>query len=234
LTPKSRLSAQRGYVVVSQEDGSFSLSGGKMKKIPSLFMRDYEGTRQVYDEIVPGCEWVAHGEGTATVKYDGTACMVRDGVLFKRYDRKLKKGPYRRKKRNPDFVPALDDYKSAPDGWEACEPEPNHHTGHWPGWMPVTSVPEDVYHRKAWDSRSLDIKDGTHELVGPKIAGNPYNLGHHYLWKHGTKTALAPRTFDELKKWFEDHDIEGLVWHHPDGRMCKIKRRDFGLPWPII
>ena len=28
-------------------------------------------------------------------------------------------------------------------------------------------------------------------------------------------------------------DIEGIVWHHPDGRMAKIKRRDFGLSWPI-
>lgn len=25
--------------------------------------------------------------------------------------------------------------------------------------------------------------------------------------------------------------IEGLVWHHDDGRMAKIKRRDFGLKW---
>jgi hypothetical protein len=24
-------------------------------------------------------------------------------------------------------------------------------------------------------------------------------------------------------------DIEGLVFHHPDGRMAKIKLRDFGM-----
>lgn len=29
-----------------------------MKKVISLFKRDYEGTRQVYDEIVAGAEWV--------------------------------------------------------------------------------------------------------------------------------------------------------------------------------
>ena len=61
-----------------------------MKKIPSLFKRDYEGARFVYDEVVPGCEWVLDGEGVATVKYDGTSCMVRDGVLYKRYDYKKK------------------------------------------------------------------------------------------------------------------------------------------------
>jgi hypothetical protein len=37
-----------------------------MKKIPSLFKRDYEGTRLVYDKIVPGTEWVPAGEGVAT------------------------------------------------------------------------------------------------------------------------------------------------------------------------
>ena len=26
--------------------------------------------------------------------------------------------------------------------------------------------------------------------------------------------------------------IEGIVWHHPDGRMAKIKARDFGIQWP--
>jgi hypothetical protein len=26
-------------------------------------------------------------------------------------------------------------------------------------------------------------------------------------------------------------DIEGIVWHHPDGRMVKIKKKDFGYKW---
>ena len=40
-----------------------------------------------------------------------------------------------------------------------------------------------------------------------------------------------PITYDELKAFFEKNIIEGIVWHHPDGRMAKIKRRDFGLEW---
>jgi hypothetical protein len=32
-----------------------------------------------------------------------------------------------------------------------------------------------------------------------------------------------------LREWLLDRDIEGLVFHHPDGRMAKIKLRDFGL-----
>ena len=36
-----------------------------MKKTPSLFKRDYEGTRLVHDEVVEGSEWVLAGEGAA-------------------------------------------------------------------------------------------------------------------------------------------------------------------------
>jgi hypothetical protein len=39
----------------------------------------------------------------------------------------------------------------------------------------------------------------------------------------------VPRTFDGLRKWLADRDIEGIVFHHEDGRMAKIKLRDFGL-----
>ena len=59
-----------------------------MKKIPTLFRRDYEGNRQVVDEVTEGCEWVIHGGGTPTEKFDGTCCMVKGGKLYKRYDRR--------------------------------------------------------------------------------------------------------------------------------------------------
>jgi len=60
-----------------------------MKKIPSLFCRNYDGDRLVRDEVVPGSEWVVEGHGDPTVKIDGTAVMIdHDGRMFKRYDRK--------------------------------------------------------------------------------------------------------------------------------------------------
>lgn len=43
-----------------------------MRKVISLFKRDYEGTRLVFDEVVEGAEWVVAGEGIATRKWDGT------------------------------------------------------------------------------------------------------------------------------------------------------------------
>jgi len=45
--------------------------------------------------------------------------------------------------------------------------------------------------------------------------------------------AKEPRTFDAMKDYLSRNVIEGIVWHHPDGRMAKIKRKDMGLSWPV-
>jgi hypothetical protein len=181
-----------------------------VKKIISLFKRDYEGNRQVYDELVEGAEWVANGEGTPTRKYDGTCCMIKDGSLWRRYD--VKKG------------------RTQPSGFVAAmEPDPV--TGHHCGWIPCDrSNKQDKYHYEAFDALGITVFDGTYELCGPKVQKNPEKFDSHVLVAHGTDTLPdAPRTFDALKEWFAGKDIEGIVWHHSDGRMVKIKAKDFGL-----
>jgi hypothetical protein len=122
-----------------------------MKKIPTVFERDWQGgdRSRVLDKVHPGCEWVLVGEGHATRKLDGTCCLVRDGMLYKR--RELRKG------------------EIAPPLFERADYDEE--TGKTIGWVPVGNGPEDQWHR----------------------------------------------------------DIEGLVFHHPDGRMAKIKLKDFGL-----
>jgi hypothetical protein len=187
-----------------------------MKKIISLFQRNYEGDRLVRNEIVPGAEWVLAGEGIATIKWDGTCCMIQDNKLYKRYDAKNGKTP-------PEgFIPAQD-------------PDPV--TGHWPGWLPIGYGNEDKYHREAFADK-LNWENGTYELVGPKINGNKDILSNHTLIKHGEHNASSlsyplpnPITFEGLKEWFKDVEMEGIVWHHPDGRMVKIKKKDFGYKW---
>jgi hypothetical protein len=204
-----------------------------MKKIISLFKRDYGGNRLVYDEIVEAAEWVAAGGGIATIKYDGTCCKVQGGQLYKRYDRKLTKSAKRKKKRNSDFAPRIEHFKPAPPNWDAAEDAPNKHTGHWPGWVPVGDGPEDQWHREAF--MGCYHPDGTYELVGPKVRDNPYQLEKHQLWPHDEAFQLdeqPPRDFDGLREFLARWYIEGIVWHHPDGRMVKIKRKDFGLRWP--
>ena len=182
-----------------------------MEKIITLFQRNYETDRLVRDEVVPGAEWVLRGEGVATRKYDGTCCLVRSGILHKRYE--LKNG----KKPPPLFQPAQD-------------PDPV--TGDCPGWVPVGEGPDDRWHREAWAGFfSIKPPDGTYELLGPKVQGNPEGVSHHYLMSHERAEILddCPRTFAGIRDWFHGKDIEGLVWHHPDGRMVKIKKKDFGM-----
>lgn len=188
-----------------------------MQKIISLFKRDYEGTRLVYDELVESAEWVAGGEGVATIKWDGTCCRVTDrggeSVLWRRYDAKGGKKP--------------------PIGFEAAQ-EPDEKTGHWPGWLKCSREnPADRWHFEACDADFVP-EEGTYELVGPKVQGNPYAFTRHSLILHGAHLLPdAPRTFDALRAYFESNpSYEGIVWHHPDGRMVKVKRKDMGLSWP--
>lgn len=204
-----------------------------MKKIKSLFKRDYEGTRTAYDEVVPGCEWVQNGEGVATRKWDGTCCKIENGQLYKRYDRKLTKKAFQKKKKGfagPWQVPQ--DFKPAPEGWIAAQ-DPDPITGHWPGWLLVGDGPEDQYFREAFEKKFLGIQpDGTYELVGPKINGNKDDFEYHVLIPHGYEEYPdVPTDFEGLKSWLSGNKIEGVVWHHPDGRMVKIKRSDFGFEW---
>jgi hypothetical protein len=201
-----------------------------MKKTPSLFKRDYDGTRLVYDEVVEGSEWVARGEGYATIKIDGTSCLVKDGQLWKRYDLKVKGKAKAKVGKEPLTA---DDFPPAPDGWEPAQ-EPDFMTGHYPGWLPVGDGAEDQYYREAWSS-VVNAADGTYELIGPKVQGNPYGLETHKLSPHGVIRPYVepPRDFAGVKHWLETHPgNEGIVWHNLDGRMVKIKRKDFGLPWP--
>jgi len=184
-----------------------------MKKIISLFERDYDGNRQVIDQVVPGAEWVIAGEGTPTQQLDGSCCMIRDRKLYKRYT--VKNG----RKAPKDFEPVTD-----------RDPI----TGKQEGWVPVGDGPEDKWHRAALNEmRVSDLVDGTYELCGPKVQGNPEGLIDPVLLRHGfIKFAPGdepPRTFDELRVWFDGLDAEGIVWHHPDGRMVKIKGKDFGI-----
>ena len=43
----------------------------------------------------------------------------------------------------------------------------------------------------------------------------------------------TPITYDTLRDNLTgDFRFEGIVWHHPDGRMAKLKRRDFPAAVP--
>jgi hypothetical protein len=184
-----------------------------LKKIPTVFERDWNGDRsRVTPEVHAGCEWVLAGEGVATRKLDGTSCMVRDGKLYKR--RELRKD------------------EKAPPLFERADHDEE--TGKTVGWVPCDIGPEDRWHMEAFEGGG-PFADGTYELLGPKVQGNPERRSAHVLAAHDDPTLVladVPRTFDGLKTWMVTQDIEGIVWHHQDGRMAKLKLRDFGIKRP--
>ena len=175
---------------------------------------------EILREVTEGNEW-AITVGIPTRKYDGTACMVKDNTLYKRYDSKISKKTGVR--------------KPLPEGAIACIPVPDSITGHWPHWVQVDFTnPENHSHKKAWEGLEEPLEDGTYELCGPKINKGKDNFEQAVLVKHGITVLddLTDRTFDGISKFLEDHLIEGIVFHHPDDdRMCKIRRRDFGFKW---
>lgn len=187
-----------------------------MKKIPSQFQRNHGGDLKVRDEVVPEAAWVAAGEGVATRKWDGTCCLVRGGRLFKRYEVRAHGTP------PPAFEPATD-----------ADPV----TGKQQGWVPVGDGPDDRWHREAWQAAGGDAAppaDGTYELVGPKVQGNPEALAAHRFVPHGAEVlAGVPRDFDGLREYLRTHDVEGIVWWRvpsdPDCDKAKVKARDFGI-----
>jgi hypothetical protein len=58
-----------------------------------------------------------------------------------------------------------------------------------------------------------------------------YGLERHELWRHGRDVVEVTRTREAILEWLTRHDHEGLVFHHPDGRTAKVRRKDFGLKW---
>src|SRR5688572_26623752 len=126
-----------------------------MKKISTLYKKNPENLGRVIDEINPENEWVFTDEGVrATRKFDGTACAIINGYLYKRYD--VKKG----RPVPPDAIP--------------CQ-EPDEITGHWPHWVRCdTNKPEDKYFWEAYSGYTYS--DGTYELCGEKIQGNPEKI----------------------------------------------------------
>lgn len=193
-----------------------------MKKIPTLFIRNPEDMKHVLPDINPACWWVFAGEGTATRKWDGTCVRLDTGGNW-----------WARREVKPG--------RTAPAGFVEVEHDEN--TGKTVGWEPIYQSAFVKFWDEAWqrqrDSGAV-IEPGTFELIGPKINGNPESLEHHRLIRHGwTKLSHREflngigRSYDELKRFFQGDmpesltGIEGIVYHHPDGRMAKIKRRDF-------
>jgi hypothetical protein len=181
-----------------------------MKKIPTLFLRDEQDRRYVTSEVNPECQWVLDGEGVATRKYDGTCVMLdEDGNWWAR--REVKPG------------------KSAPPNFRPIETDGV--TMKTVGWEPIDQSPFAKFHAEALAGEHAGgrwFKPGTYELIGPKINGNPEGWPKHALLSHEHAQVITLNGVDIASAVVAlgQQGREGIVWHHPDGRMAKLKARD--------
>lgn len=190
-----------------------------MKKIPTLFKRDFEGHNIV--RVLPelsdkSLSWVLYGGGTATVKIDGACCAIINGEFYKRYDAK--------------------NGKPIPEGAIKCQEEADPITGHLPCWVKVDpNNPSDRWFIEAENyvkyTKTQIVPFRTYEAVGKHFNGNPYNLDYDTLIPHGIDEIEVERTFEGIKQYLEENYIEGIVFWKDGEPKCKIKRSDFGFKW---
>jgi hypothetical protein len=193
-----------------------------MQKIPSLYMRDPEDIAHVTRNVSSRCEWVFNDVDSckATVKFDGT-CVMMDVHEQWWARHQLRSG------------------KSTPDYYIPVEHDPV--TGKTQGWIPIGQSGFRKFHEEAVErvlgyghpETLQGFTSGTYELIGPRIGRNPHQSSTHMLIRHGSVSlADAPTDYDLLKTYLLEVEeeigyLEGIVWHHADGRMAKIKTRDF-------
>ena len=192
-----------------------------MRKIPTIFVRGDNG--KITMETHPDCAWVFAGEGVATEKLDGTnvRLTVRAGQVIRT-----------EKRRNPTKAQKKEDIV---DPW----------------YVEVMTRTEERWILAAVVGTNVVLwPDGEHccEALGPKIQGNPLQLEGYVCvpfdltsYNRGMPNLGAPvlsgsaRHFEGLQVWFSvatsvyspGQPMEGIVFHHPDGRRAKIKRKDF-------
>ena len=225
-----------------------------MKKIPTLFKRVFSPDHKhktILPEVTPGCEAVLEGRCIPTVKWDGACCAIINGEIYKRYDAKVGKGG-KQKKPPEGAIPCQPEPDPITGHWP-----------HWVKCDPANPADKYFFEALENSKgvrlcrQTLELSDGTYESVGPSIQSNPYGMDKHYLIPHGWEPTQAiirlmrhvaskpndeytgqiygssDELFDKMKKYLKEKAIEGIVFWLDGQPLCKIKRSDFGFPWPV-
>lgn len=199
-----------------------------MKKIPTAFKRLFEGHKitAVLPEYTNDECKNAVENGIPTIKIDGSCCAIIGGDFYKRYD--AKKG------------------KPVPEGAIKCQDEPDEVTGHLPCWVKVDLEDKAdkwfvaAFYKYAEVNMIAKMKcfallNNTYEAIGKHFNGNPYNMDYDIIEPHGArKITEKVDSFETARAWLENHpEHEGIVWWYDDSPVCKLKRSDFGLKFPV-
>lgn len=184
-----------------------------MQKIPTIFKRDWEGNRGVVPEYAEEVTADLLSECVPTEKVDGTnvRLTVRNHTLVRL-----------EKRRNPSKVEKA---RGIEEPWYVDADE---------------FAAEDKW---LWDAaRNTDlteVPDGewSGEACGPNVQGNPLGLPDNRVMIFSLEPPVIPEKvptdFEGLRSFFPHPslygtgEMEGIVWHGGDGRMFKIKAKDF-------
>ena len=93
--------------------------------------------------------------------------------------------------------------------------EADNKSGHHPHWVKCNREDKsNKWHFIAFDELK-NKQDGTYELCGIKVQGNPEKIEGHQLIKHGSEILedIADFSFDTLKNYLTNKDIEGIVFY---------------------
>lgn len=186
-----------------------------MKKIKTIFERDWDGNREIIPEYVENGVFVHKLEtATATEKLDGTniRVTVRNNTVVRV-----------EKRRNPNKIQKQSGIKE-------------------PWYTDASDSSEDKWIMDAVKNTDFnEIPDGewSGEAIGKNIQGNPLNLENNrvvfFTLNQAPIFRNVPNSFCDLARWIKvqkskignNCGIEGIVWHLKDGRMYKIKTKDF-------
>jgi len=185
-----------------------------MRKIKTIFDRDWKGNRSVIDKYIEDKFLLRETKSVATEKLDGT--NIRLTIRNHQVVRVEKRCNPSKIQKHQDII----------EPWYIDVDEFN---------------PQDKYIVEAVKSRTYEkINDGewSGEAIGKKIQGNPLNLDGHtvclFSCDEAPKFDNVPTDYEGLKKWLPEQEskfgtgkIEGIVWHCKDGNMYKIKTKDF-------
>ena len=185
-----------------------------MKKIKTIFERDWEGNRTCINKFIDGFTPALLTDAIATEKLDGTnvRITIRNGTVVRI-----------EKRRNPDKIQK---HKGIIEPW----------------YIDASQSTEDKWINDAvanTDTSAITDGEWSGEAVGKNIQGNPLNLNKNIVvfFSLGQSPTFenVPTNYGELKEWLKNqksrygHDcgIEGIVWHCKNGDMYKIKVKDF-------
>lgn len=192
-----------------------------MEKIKTIFKILYEQNgipcdRICIDEVLEENSWVfTEPKVLAYRKWDGIPIAIINGNLYKRQQIETEHLQLLRK--NAVKCGSEDPITGTTPYWIKC----------------IESNPIEKYLWNAFNKLKEEnkISDGTYEVCGRNIQSNKEKLKSNIAIPHKIEliTDLEDYSFESIKNYLKQRNIEGIVFYHPDGRMAKIRLKDFGL-----